>query len=116
MVPSGRRSGSVAKSLRKFLADSKRLASWLDQERRSLEERDAHLSHWGSPGNHLAVSIGYDEVSGEMHVTADGHLTIHVERGVEEEPLLSTSTAVSDENGLKRFYDKFRDTILGDLS
>jgi hypothetical protein len=106
----------VATSLRKFLSDMESLNGWLAQERDYIEARDGYFSHWGAAGEHFGFVIGRGEFSGQMHVSADGSITMYAERGYEDEILLNTSTAVSDEYGFKIFFKQFRDTIINAAS
>ena len=103
----------MAKSIRKYLSDDEALEAWLETERELVESRGACFSNWGTRERHLAFVITCGDLSGEMHVTSDGSISMYVERGFEDEVLLSTSTAASDEHGFKIFYRQFRDTILG---
>jgi hypothetical protein len=102
----------VAKSLRVFLSELDSLSVWLSQERGYIEDHNGYFSHWGAPGEHIGFVITRGEFSGQMHASSDGSISMYVERGYEDEILLNTSTAVSDENGFKIFFKQFRDAII----
>jgi hypothetical protein len=104
----------VARSTAEFLADRDAVECWLLDEMERLEEQEAELSHWfHSTGGGLGFVITAPRRSGEMHLFADGRVTLNVtDDGHNREVILSSETTVSDDAGFKEQFEVFRSTVL----
>lgn len=93
-----------------FIADRTRIQDWLNQEMALLNQRRIYAAYWfhPEPGGFGVVIV--DANSGEFHLSGDGRVTTHVERG--SRVVHSAVDEVADLHSLFTRFADFKSRIL----
>jgi hypothetical protein len=100
-----------------FVNDRKKTFSWLAEQRGEIEAMGHYFSDWPhDPGGFGLVLSGHER-SGELHLTADGVVTYHIETSDSTPGQISVLEQVTRQansfNDFEYVYRRFRSLILG---
>ena len=96
--------------IREFVSNSAEALKWLELEKIELEKTDGFINHWfHSNGFGLVVSSA--TASGELHLTKDGTVSMHIEN-TNGDTLHEQNSKTNDLQVAINMYTRFKEIII----